>query len=229
MSSPYPPQYQPPTTPGHRPKSSGNRRVLIMFGSVAVAAVAVAAVTGTGKVNGNSATSTRVPTSTISLAEAGASAAARVSSSSAAESASSAAAASSSAASSAAASAIAAKEAAEKDPANYTAISARDFAILAKNPDEYLGRKLVIYGRITQSDAATGTKNMRANTAGQPGDYKVNSFVTGKPDVLAPVVEGDLVTMLVRVNGSKSYETTLGGTLTVPEFEAYVITVTGSS
>lgn len=221
MSSPYPPQSQ--------PKSNGNRRVLIMFGTIAVAAIAVTAVAGTDKDDGSSATSTRVPTSTISLAEAGASAAARVSVSSAVESASSAAAASSSAASAAAASAIAAKEAAEKDPANYTEISARDFAILAKNPDEYLGRKLVIYGRITQSDAATGAKNMRANTGGEPGDFRVNSFVTGKPDVLAPVVEGDLVTMLVRVNGSKSYETTMGGTLIVPEFEAYVITVTGSS
>ena len=49
-----------------------------------------------------------------------------------------------------------------------------------KNPDAARGRKLVVYGYVTQFDAATGIAGFRANTAAAPSsawyDYDVNSI-----------------------------------------------------
>ncbi len=133
----------------------------------------------------------------------------------------------------AAAEAAAAQEAARLDRGAYSPIDAREFALLAKTPDRYIGRKFVIYGVVTQFDAATGSDTFRANTASQPQDYQfdydVNSVVEGYDSVVAAnVVEDDYVTMFVSVDGSFSYDTQIGGSTTVPKFTANMIDVTGS-
>ncbi|MDI9973091.1 MULTISPECIES: DUF2510 domain-containing protein [Rhodococcus] len=128
---------------------------------------------------------------------------------------------------------LAAIEAAKLDPSTYESISSRDFALLTKNPDASKGRKLVVYGIVTQFDSATGTTSFRAETGSAPGDrydYDQNTVVTaGDSNVVANVVEDDFVTMYVEVVGSYSYTTTMGGTMTVPKFQANVIEVTGSA
>jgi hypothetical protein len=58
-------------------------------------------------------------------------------------------------------------------------------------------------------------------------DYETNTMVTGDGAVLADVVQGDLLTAEVTVAGSWSYETTMGGTLTVPSLIVTKIEVTG--
>lgn len=133
----------------------------------------------------------------------------------------------------AAAEAAAAQEAARLDRGAYAPIDAREFALLAKTPDRYIGRKFVIYGVVTQFDAATGDDTFRANTASQPQDYQfdydVNSVIEGYDSaVAANVVEDDYVTMFVSVDGSFSYDTQIGGSTTVPKFTANMIDVTGS-
>ena len=129
-----------------------------------------------------------------------------------------------------------AAETARMDPSTYEVISPRDYAVLVKNPDAARGRKLVVYGHVTQFDAATGTAGFRANTAGAPQsawyDYDVNSIVrapASQSNILANVVEGDLVTMYVEVLGAYSYDTQIGGNTTAPQFQVNIITVTGST
>lgn len=121
--------------------------------------------------------------------------------------------------------------AAKLNPASYETISDRDFALLMKNPDAAKGRKVVLYGVVTQFDSATGTSSFRANTAANPQnrsyDYDQNTVVTGATSLLANVVEKDFVTMYVEIVGSYSYKTTIGGSATVPKVEANIITVTG--
>lgn len=126
---------------------------------------------------------------------------------------------------------LAAIEAAKLDPATYESISDRDFALLMKNPDAAKGRKLVLYGVVSQFDSATGTTSFRANTAANPQDrsydYDQNTVVTGASNVVANVVEEDFVTMYVEVVGSYSYDTQMGGSTTVPKVQANIVEVTG--
>ncbi|MCX5042460.1 DUF2510 domain-containing protein [Aldersonia sp. NBC_00410] len=136
-------------------------------------------------------------------------------------------------ASSAARAAVDAERARNTDPANYAPISDQDFAILAKDPAAHTGERIVVYGRVSQFDANTGADTMRISAGGQPADwydYDVNAIVIGDdPGVLAEVVEGNLVTLHVRVNGETSYPTSMGGELAAPEFQAYIAEVTGTT
>lgn len=125
-------------------------------------------------------------------------------------------------------------EAAKKDPASYEQLTDRDFALIAKNPDAATGRKVVVYGRITQFDSATGTTQFLARTAAnQPSskyDYDQNTMVVGDTAALiANVVEDDLVTMHAEVLGSYTYDTQAGGSTTVPKLQVNIIDVTGQA
>lgn len=120
------------------------------------------------------------------------------------------------------------------DPASYSPINARDFAILVKNPDAAIGRKIIVYGVVTQFDAATGRADFRANTAASPSssqyDYDQNTMVhVEDPRIVANVVEDDMVTLYAEVAGSVSYDTTIGGNATAPQLTAYIVEVTGTA
>ena len=132
-----------------------------------------------------------------------------------------------------AAEARAAEEAAKLDPANYEAISSRDYALVAKSPDAHTGEKYVLYGYITQFDSATGPNALLANTDTERHtewyDYDTNTLVVAEhPSILEPVVEDDLVKMYVEVVGSFSYDTQIGGNTTVPQVTVRMIEVVGS-
>jgi hypothetical protein len=43
------------------------------------------------------------------------------------------------------------------------AITARDWAKIAKDPGSHVGEAIIVYGEVTQFDAATGTQVFRAN------------------------------------------------------------------
>ncbi|MDM7488819.1 hypothetical protein QT969_10995 [Rhodococcus sp. CSLK01-03] len=117
---------------------------------------------------------------------------------------------------------------AKLDPATYQEISERDFALLVKDPDAFSGRKIVVYGRVTQFDSATGTDRFRADTAAvlqdSPYDYDENTAIEADdPALVADVVEDDIVKMYVEVDGSYSYDTQIGGRTTVPKFTVNII------
>jgi hypothetical protein len=132
-----------------------------------------------------------------------------------------------------AAEARAAEEAAKLDPANYSTIGSRDYALIAKSPDAHAGEKFVLYGYITQFDSATGPDAFLADTDAEQHnewyEYDTNTLVVAEdPSILAPVVEDDIVKMYVEVVGSFSYDTQIGGNTTVPQVTVRMIEVVGS-
>jgi hypothetical protein len=113
-------------------------------------------------------------------------------------------------------------------------ISARDWQLLAKNPDAHVGERVIVYGQVVQFDATTGTEGFRANVDGvehKPkygyADYDTNTILHGDSASLGQVVEKDLFKAEVTVGGALSYETTLGGNLTVPQLTVTKISVIG--
>ncbi|MEU1844151.1 hypothetical protein [Micromonospora sediminicola] len=105
-------------------------------------------------------------------------------------------------------------------PPSYRTLSARQWKLIAKNPDAYLGRHYVVYGRVTQFDAATGTDTFRADVAHRrmpdEYDYETNTMLSGSESGLADLVEDDIFRANVSVLGSYSYDTQIGGETTVP-------------
>ncbi|GAA2886326.1 hypothetical protein GCM10010472_50660 [Pseudonocardia halophobica] len=121
-------------------------------------------------------------------------------------------------------------------PAPARAITARDWALIAKSPDAHVGERIVAYGQVTQFDAATGTSAFRANVDGvvhKPSygyvDYETNTFLNESGTLFAQLVKGDLFRAEVTVTGSYSYSTTMGGTMTVPQLQVTAINVTGTA
>lgn len=118
----------------------------------------------------------------------------------------------------------------------YAPLSARDFALVAKDPDAHAGETYIIYGEVIQFDSATGLDHFRANTGGVKSaieygwmtDYDQNSMLTGDTDMLADVVQGDCFEAKVTVDGSYSYDTQIGGNTTVPMFTVDAISVYGT-
>ncbi|MFE9691916.1 hypothetical protein [Micromonospora sp. NPDC005806] len=105
-------------------------------------------------------------------------------------------------------------------PPSYKTLSARQWKLIAKNPDAYIGKHYVVYGRVTQFDAATGTDTFRADVAHRrmsyEFDYETNTMLSGSESELENLVEDDIFRANVTVLGSFSYDTQIGGQTTVP-------------
>ncbi|MFF5180706.1 hypothetical protein ACFY2Q_21980 [Micromonospora sp. NPDC000316] len=105
-------------------------------------------------------------------------------------------------------------------PPSYKTLTERQWKLIAKNPDSYLGKTYVIYGRVSQFDAATGTDSFRADVAhrrmADEYDYKTNTILSGTESDLDNLVEDDIFRANVTVLGSFSYDTQIGGETTVP-------------
>ncbi|MFD5812376.1 DUF2510 domain-containing protein [Rhodococcus aetherivorans] len=132
-----------------------------------------------------------------------------------------------------AAAAAEAAEAERTNPASYEQVSTRDFALIARDPSAARGRKLVLYGYVSQFDSATGTNQFRASVDSQPlgswYEYDHNVVIkAGDRGLVANVVEDDLITLWVEVDEPLTYDTTLGGSTTVPSFRLNMIEVTGA-
>lgn len=114
----------------------------------------------------------------------------------------------------------------------YKALSSRAWSQLVKSPDSYTGNHYVVWGCITQFDAATGLDSFRALASYKKQAYwytdGVNTFFNGDASKLAPFVQDDIVEMRVTSLGSYSYDTQNGGNTTVPLFEVNRIIRRGS-
>ncbi|SCF06377.1 hypothetical protein GA0070607_5080 [Micromonospora coriariae] len=114
-------------------------------------------------------------------------------------------------------------------PPSYKMLSARQWKLIAKNPDAYLGKTYVVYGRVTQFDAATGTDTFRADVAHRKMpdeyDYETNTMLSGSESDLDNLVEDDIFRANVTVLGSFSYDTQIGGETTVPLLQVASIKV----
>jgi hypothetical protein len=116
------------------------------------------------------------------------------------------------------------------------AITARDWALIAKDPDAHVGQAIVVYGEVTQFDSATGTGTFRANVDGVQhpvsygfADYPTNTVLSGDASALGNLVQGDLFQAGAVVTGSVSYQNTMGGSLSAPQLTVSKVTVIGST
>ncbi|SCG54907.1 hypothetical protein [Micromonospora zamorensis] len=104
-------------------------------------------------------------------------------------------------------------------PPSYKTLTERQWKLIAKDPDGYLGKTYVVYGRVTQFDAATGTDSFRADVAhrrmAEDYDYETNTILNGSESDLDNLVEDDIFRANVTVLGSFSYDTQTGGETTV--------------
>jgi hypothetical protein len=111
----------------------------------------------------------------------------------------------------------------------YKSLTARQWKKIAKDPDSYYGDTFIVYGVVTQFDAATGTDTFRANIGAknmsESYDYETNTMVTGPESALDDLVEDDEFRAKVAVTGSFSYETQMGGETTAPQLEVRSIKV----
>jgi hypothetical protein len=117
------------------------------------------------------------------------------------------------------------QEAARVNPRNYELITEKDFALMLKNPNYQAGRKIQLFGEVTQFDTRTGPAMFLANTSAIPTRYNEATMIRAQnPSILTYVAKGDLVRMYVEVVGTTTYETTFFGTRqTVPVFNVNII------
>ena len=118
-------------------------------------------------------------------------------------------------------------------PPNYGTLSEREWKLVVKAPDNYIGDRYEVWACITQFDAATGTDTFRAQ-----GSFKKqrfwytngdNSLFSGDSNQLADYLEGDIVRVMATVLGSFTYDTQAGGSTTVPLFSVDSIEHKGSN
>lgn len=122
-------------------------------------------------------------------------------------------------------------------PAPPRAITAREWALIARDPDAHIGESIIVYGQVTQFDAATGTTGFRANVDGVAhkvsygyADYDTNTILTAATSaMLGDLVNKDLFRAEVIVTGSYSYDTSIGGRTTAPQLSVQKIEVTGQA
>jgi hypothetical protein len=111
-------------------------------------------------------------------------------------------------------------------------INARDWQLIVKDPDAHEGERIIVYGRVTQFDAATGNDTFRASvdSVNHPGNayaFDTNTLLSGNASALQDVVIDDLFRAEVTVAGSMSYGTQIGGSTTVPMLTVDTIKVIG--
>ncbi|MFC6884684.1 MULTISPECIES: hypothetical protein [Actinomadura] len=120
------------------------------------------------------------------------------------------------------------------EPARYTHLSARDFAKLGKSPDDFKGRRIIIYGKVMSFDSTTGSDTFRAvtgharltpNEGGYLSDYEQNTFLKGTKKMLADVVQKDVFEAYATVRGKYDYESALGAGVSSIKMRVDKITV----
>jgi len=99
---------------------------------------------------------------------------------------------------------------------------------MIKNPDAFKGKFFKLYAEIGQYDAATGACAFRGSWDDQTHEYSFDyagdnaCFTGGDGDTACPELNGidqdDVVRLWVRTDGAYTYETTMGGSITVPSF-----------
>lgn len=118
---------------------------------------------------------------------------------------------------------------------SHHAVSAEQWAQIAKDPGAWKGQCVTVYGQIIQFDDNTGPSSFRAEAGGRhvaPSygfvNYPTDNVIfNGDEAKLKPLVEGDLFTAEVTVGGSTTYDTAMGGSTSAPVLRVDSITKTG--
>jgi hypothetical protein len=103
---------------------------------------------------------------------------------------------------------------------SYKKLGKRAWQKLVRSPDDHIGERVQVWACISQFDAATGSDSFRAQAWYKRTPYwwtdGDNVFFMGDADDLDDFVEDDAVWMNAMVVGAYSYDTTIGGSQTVP-------------
>ncbi len=104
------------------------------------------------------------------------------------------------------------------DPTTYQSVSYSD---VARNPDDYTGKKLVFTGKVLQVVEGAGTNNLRIATDGKYDDIVL---VVYNPSIMSSrILEDDTVTVYGKCTGLQSYKSTLGKQISIPGISAVQI------
>lgn len=103
-------------------------------------------------------------------------------------------------------------------------VSERRLKQIIKSPEGHVGDRVIVFASVDQFDSATGSDAFRGSVADHDTtEYGFftgeNSFFMGTERRLRRIVQGDVVKVWATVSGSFDYETTMGGSTTVPQFE----------
>ncbi len=125
-------------------------------------------------------------------------------------------------------------DAARYDRSSYEVLDSRDLAFIVKDPTQHLDRKVVLHGYVQQFDTVTGLDTFHALVDAVPHSsrfgYRDRAVISSPTsEILADVVEGDLVTMYATVGGPITYDARGDVRITVPTFTAQIVEVTGYS
>lgn len=113
----------------------------------------------------------------------------------------------------AAAAAKAKEEAEEKDPATYPTLP---YDEMARNGNKHAGEKLQITGKVIQvTDGDDGTATLRVATSGDYDDVYLAQIDSDEWENHR-LLEDDQITLYGRIYGLYTYESTMGGNITVP-------------
>ena len=112
-------------------------------------------------------------------------------------------------------------EAAKQEAAKADYSSDYSYDELARNPDNYDGKKMKFSGEVLQADDSGSTAYARLAIN---GDYNTVMFITYDPSIIDyRLLEDDQITIYGICLGSYTYETVLGANVTLPWIEADII------
>ena len=94
-----------------------------------------------------------------------------------------------------------------------------------RDPYEYRGDKLSIYGKVLQKSEGWGSVVLRVGTGGYGYYDKVFWVEYSTSDVSAKVIEDDYITVYGTCDGSHTYETVMGASVTIPAIDAEKIII----
>lgn len=110
---------------------------------------------------------------------------------------------------------------------DYKELTARDLALIIKDPNGHKDQRVVIHAKVTQFDSATGECSFRGNASAVPvensWDYEENIFLLGGSggvpcDELKDYVEDDEIKVLATSQGEVQYETAMRASMSAPQF-----------
>ena len=100
-----------------------------------------------------------------------------------------------------------------------------DYEKVLRDPYEYKGDNMSIYGKVLQKSEGWGSIVLRVGTGGYGYYDKVFWVEYNTSSVSAKVIEDDYITVYGSCTGAHTYETVMGASVTIPSIEAEKIII----
>ena len=96
---------------------------------------------------------------------------------------------------------------------------------LLRNPGDFKGENLSVYGKVLQKSESWGTTVLRVGTGGYGYYDKVFWVEYSSSSIGVSVIEDDYVTVYGECTGTYTYETIMGASVTIPSIDAEKIII----